>query len=288
MTSTPNFYPSNMPADVTIFLPVRNGANFIAEAIESVLAQTCTQWKFLIVDNCSTDNTYDICKPYLADPRFTYILNEVNLGVHGNFFKALSLVDTKYFAYLSHDDIYVNKLALEQARLLLEADDTLAMVNSPVRWIDQAGREIRNFGMAKMGFEGKVAADTLARSCVVHCRNQYGIAVLSRTVYGQKLRQDDRLHQAADINFFAGIGAGQQLYVMTEPAYAIRFHQSNSTLHDYVSLKDEMNLIAQNHGITLSAFERFQQTINAYKVRLGKGLFYLVLNRFRNTEPKSL
>lgn len=273
-----------MLADVTIFLPVRNGANFIVEAIESVLAQTYTHWKFLIVDNCSTDNTYEICKPYLADPRFSYVLNEVNLGVHGNFFKAVGLVDTPYFAYLSHDDIYVNPSALEDARQLLEADAELAMVNSPVRWIDQQGREIGNFGMAKRGFAGKVAADVMARSCVVHCRNQYGIAVLSRTVYGQKLRQDDRLHQAADINFFAGIGAGHQVYVMTEPAYAIRFHQSNSTLHDYVSLQDEMNLIAQNHGIQLSAVERFQQSLNAYKVRLGKWLFYLVLNRFRKMD----
>lgn len=273
-----------MLADVTIFLPVYNGSNYIRQAMDSVLAQTYTSWKFLIVDNCSTDNTAEICKPYLADPRFTYVLNDVNLGVHGNFFKAVSLVDTKYFAYLSHDDAYVNATALADARQLLEADAELAMVNSPVRWIDQQGREIGNFGMAKRGFEGKVAADILARSCIVQCRNQYGIAVLSRTVYGQTLRQDTRLHQAADINFFAGIGAGHQVYVLTEPAYAIRFHQSNSTLHDYVSLQDEMNLIAQNHGIRLSALERWLQTMNALKVRLGKWLFYLVLNRFRKMD----
>lgn len=281
-----------MLTDVTIFLPVRNGANFITQAIDSVLAQTYTHWKFLIVDNCSTDNTAEICRPYLADPRFQYILNETNLGVHGNFFKAISLCDTKYFAYLSHDDKYVRSTSLAEAHSLLEADAELAMVNSPVSWIDQNSRTIRNFGMAKVGFAGKVAADDIARSCIVQCRNQYGIAVLSRTAYGQRLRQDDRLHQAADINFFAGIGAGHAVHVMTEPAYAIRFHQSNSTLHDYVSLKKEMNIIAQNHGIKLSALELLQQSINAYKVRLGKWLFYLVLNRFpklnKKMEPKSL
>ena len=105
-----------MQADITIFLPVYNGANYITQAIESVLKQTYQNWKFLIVDNCSTDNTAEICKPYLADPRFKYILNEKNLGVHGNFHKALGMCDTKYFAYLSHDDIYVRSDAFEEAR----------------------------------------------------------------------------------------------------------------------------------------------------------------------------
>ncbi len=269
-----------MQADVTIFLPVYNGANFIVEAIESVLAQSYTHWKFLIVDNCSTDNTAEICKPYLADPRFSYVLNEKNLGVHGNFFKAVGLCDTKYFAYLSHDDKYVRSTALAEAHQLLEADSELAMVNSSVRWFDQNGEFINDYGMANMPFKGKVAADDVARSCIVNCRNQYGVAVLSRTVLGQTLRQDDRLHQAADINFFAGIGAGKKVYMVSEPAYAIRFHQSNSTLHDYVSLQDEMNMIAGNHGIVLSAAEQSKQTLNAKKVRVGKVIFYTALNRF--------
>ena len=269
-----------MQADVTIFLPVYNGANYIQEAISSVLAQTYTNWTFLIVDNCSTDNTAEVCKPYLADPRFRYVRNETNLGVHGNFFKAVGLCRTKYFAYLSHDDKYVRSIALEEARQLLEADDDLAMVNSSVRWFDQNGDFINDYGMANMPFQGKVAADDVARSSIVHCRNQYGVAVLSRTALGQTLRQDDRLHQAADINFFAGIGAGKQVYMVSEPAYAIRFHQTNSTLHDYASLQDEMNMIASNHGIVLSKAEQGQQTRNAYKVRVGKAIFYTALNRF--------
>lgn len=270
-----------MQADVTIFLPVYNGANFIVEAIESVLAQSYAQWKFLIVDNCSTDNTAEICKPYLSDPRFSYILNEKNLGVHGNFHKALGLCDTPYFAYLSHDDIYVRPDAIAQARSLLEADASLAMVNAPVRWLDQHSQFIRNFGLANVGFSGKVPAREIARACIKRCRNLYGIAVLSRTVYGQPLKQDPRLHQAGDVNFFVGIGGERNVYVLTEPAYAIRFHQTNNTLHQYATLVDEMNIIAHNHGIQLSPFERLQQSVNSLKVRAGKWLFYVLLNRKR-------
>lgn len=277
-----------MRADVTIFLPVYNGANFIRQAIDSVLAQSYTNWTFLIVDNCSTDNTAEICKPYLADPRFKYVLNETNLGVHGNFHKALSLCDTTYFAYLSHDDIYVRPDAFAEARNLLEADADLAMVNAPVRWLDQNSNFIPSFGMASVGFKGKVAARSIAKASIMQCRNLYGIAVLSRTTLGQKLQLDKRLHQASDVNFFVGIGGARDVYVLQNPAYAIRFHQTNNTLHQYATLIDEMNIIAKNHNIQLTRFEQVLQKFNAYKVRMGKWVFYLVLNRSRKAAAKPL
>ncbi len=268
-----------MQADLTIFLPVYNGANYIQQAIDSVLAQSYTNWTFLIVDNCSTDNTAEICKPYLADPRFQYILNETNLGVHGNFHKALSLCQTTYFAYLSHDDIYVRPDAFAEARSILEADKSLAMVNAPVRWLDSKSEFIPSFGASNVGFQGKVAGKTIAKASIVRCRNLYGIAVLSRTEFGQQLQLDKRLHQASDVNFFVGIGGDRDVYVLQNPAYAIRFHQTNNTLRQYDTLIDEMNIIAQNHGIHLSALEKIIQKLNAYKVRLGKWVFYQILNR---------
>ena len=268
-----------MQADVTIFLPVYNGANYIQQAIGSVLAQSYTNWTFLIVDNCSTDNTAEICKPYLIDPRFQYILNETNLGVHGNFHKALNLCKTTYFAYLSHDDIYVRPDAFAEAHAILEADKSLAMVNAPVRWLDSKSEFIPSFGASNVGFQSKVAGKTVAKASIVRCRNLYGIAVLSRTEFGQKLQLDKRLHQASDVNFFVGIGGERDVYVLQNPAYAIRFHQTNNTLRQYDTLIDEMNIIAQNHGIQLSATEKIWQKLNAYKVRLGKWVFYQVLNR---------
>ena len=276
-----------MQADITIFLPVYNGANYIRQAIDSVLAQTYANWTFLIVDNCSTDNTAEICKPYLADPRFQYILNETNLGVHGNFHKALSLCKTTYFAYLSHDDIYVRPDAFAQAHSILEADKSLAMVNAPVRWLDSQSQFIPSFGASSVGFQGKVAGKTIARSSLVRCRNLYGIAVLSRTEFGQKLQLDKRLHQASDVNFFVGIGGERDVYVLQNPAYAIRFHQTNNTLRQYDTLIDEMNIVADNHSIKLSGFESWLQKLNAYKVRLGKWVFYQVLNRRAAAKTKS-
>jgi len=54
-------------------------------------------------------------------------------------------------------------------------------------------------------------------------------------------------------------------------------------LRQYDTLIDEMNIVAANHGITLSPVEKLMQRFNSYKVRLGKWLFYQMLNQRMKT-----
>lgn len=65
---------------VSIIMPSWNTARFIGESIQSVLAQTYTNWELLIVDDCSTDNTDEIVQPFLSDDRIKYFKNEQNCG----------------------------------------------------------------------------------------------------------------------------------------------------------------------------------------------------------------
>ena len=57
---------------VSIIMPSWNTARFIGESIQCVLDQTYQNWELLIVDDCSTDNTDEVVKPFLSDPRFKY------------------------------------------------------------------------------------------------------------------------------------------------------------------------------------------------------------------------
>ena len=58
---------------ISIVLPVYNGETYLSQSIESVLAQTYTNWELIIVDDCSTDHTSTISKKYAAaDPRIHY------------------------------------------------------------------------------------------------------------------------------------------------------------------------------------------------------------------------
>ncbi|MEZ5865821.1 MAG: glycosyltransferase family 2 protein [Geminicoccaceae bacterium] len=70
---------------VSIGVPVYNGENFLGEAIESVLAQSFTDFELILCDNASTDRTKAICEDYAArDPRIRYYRNPRNVGAAAN------------------------------------------------------------------------------------------------------------------------------------------------------------------------------------------------------------
>ena len=69
----------NIPK-VRIGMPVYNGEKFIREAIDSLLAQTFSDFELIISDNCSTDKTQEICKEYASkDPRVKYLRQIENI-----------------------------------------------------------------------------------------------------------------------------------------------------------------------------------------------------------------
>lgn len=64
----------------SILMPTHNKASYISEAIESVQKQTFKDWELVIIDDKSIDNTAEVVKPYLVDPRIIYLQNPQNLG----------------------------------------------------------------------------------------------------------------------------------------------------------------------------------------------------------------
>lgn len=91
---------------VSIIMPSYNTGRFIKETIESVLAQSYQNWELLIVDDCSSDNTDEVIKPFLADLRITYIKNEKNSGAAVSRNRALREAKGKWIAFLDSDDLW--------------------------------------------------------------------------------------------------------------------------------------------------------------------------------------
>ena len=90
---------------VSVIITSYNRENFIAEAIESVLASTYGNYELLIVDDCSADNTVSIAKTYEAkDSRVKVFVNEKNLGQFPNRNHAATFAKGKYLKYIDSDD----------------------------------------------------------------------------------------------------------------------------------------------------------------------------------------
>lgn len=91
---------------VSVLMTAYNREQYIAEAIESVLASTYPNFELIIVDDCSTDKTVEIAKRFaLNDTRIKLYINENNLGQFENRNKAASYAVGKYLKYLDSDDI---------------------------------------------------------------------------------------------------------------------------------------------------------------------------------------
>ncbi len=91
---------------VSILMTAYNREKYIAEAIESVLASTYTNFELIIVDDCSNDTTVEIAKSYeLNDKRIKVYINEKNLGDYLNRNRAASYATGKFLKYLDSDDL---------------------------------------------------------------------------------------------------------------------------------------------------------------------------------------
>jgi len=90
---------------VSVLMTAYNREKFIAEAIESVLSSTYTNFELIIVDDYSNDKTVEIAKRYAAeDARIRVFVNEKNLNQFPNRNKAATYATGKYIKYLDSDD----------------------------------------------------------------------------------------------------------------------------------------------------------------------------------------
>ena len=111
---------------LTIGMPVYNNAKTLPAALDSLLAQTFTDFTIVASDDGSTDETAAILRDYAArDPRIDYVRQAKNLGYVGNYMFVASLARTPYFMWAAGDDRWAPRFIAENVAAL-EADATLA------------------------------------------------------------------------------------------------------------------------------------------------------------------
>lgn len=130
---------------VFIGMPTYNGERYIAEAIQSILSQSFTDWKLLISDDCSLDNTEKICRNFASmNPRISYIRQEKNLGMSANFDYLLRQCDTPYFMWAAQDDIWRKDFLKTTVRILDDRPDIGVAFTGFIN-TDSYGRLIREY-----------------------------------------------------------------------------------------------------------------------------------------------
>jgi glycosyltransferase involved in cell wall biosynthesis len=124
---------------VSVVMPVYNGERYLHESIKSILNQTLTEFEFIIVDDGSTDNTWQTMQNYAAsDSRVVLVQNRTNIGVAGSLNKGLGVARGEYIARMDADDVSLQERLATQVAFLDEHPD-VGVVGSSVQLIDAAG-----------------------------------------------------------------------------------------------------------------------------------------------------
>jgi glycosyltransferase involved in cell wall biosynthesis len=126
--------------DVSVILPVYNGAEWVAETLDSLKRQTFQNYEVIMIDDGSTDGSIDAIKPYLKDPRFS-LMTRRNAGIPRTRNRALSMSKAPFVCFIDQDDLYkVDKLG-RQIQYLTENPDAAA-VHSAVERLDVENNSI--------------------------------------------------------------------------------------------------------------------------------------------------
>lgn len=130
---------------VSIGMPVRNGQKFIRQALDSLLAQTYTDFEINITDNASTDQTEAICREYMQrDARVHYFRNAKNLGPAENYNECFRKSSGEYFRWHAHDDMCAPEY-LARCVQVLDSDPSVVIAYPSTITVDEEGRTLEEY-----------------------------------------------------------------------------------------------------------------------------------------------
>ncbi|MDR2876757.1 MAG: glycosyltransferase [Chromatiales bacterium] len=125
---------------VSVIIATCNRAAYLPQAVASVLCQTYQNLELIIIDDGSIDNTQEVLKRFEKDPRVR-IVKQSNAGQGTAVNLGISLARGYYIAFLDDDDAWISeKLELQVAAI--ERMNNVAVMYSPLRYMDQAGNSL--------------------------------------------------------------------------------------------------------------------------------------------------
>lgn len=211
---------------VSIAIPAYNCERYIAQSIESLLAQSYGDFELVISDNASTDGTEAICRRYESlDTRVRYVRRDENIGGPGNFRHVFSLCSGRYHKWSTADD-YWHPEFLREAVAVLDARPDVVLCYPKTRLIDSAGATIEDYpDNLEIGNESPRERLRELYRRIGLCNAHLGL-----------LRRDAMLqtrliagHPASDVDFLGEMVIRGKFHLLPDVRFYRRYHQASSS-----------------------------------------------------------
>jgi len=255
---------------VSILTPVYNAEKFLDECIQSMLNQTFKDFEFILINDCSTDNSLNIIKKYKnIDRRIVLIDSKKKLNVSETRNLGLKVARGKYIANMDADDISFPE-RLKKEFNFLEKNPHIFLVGSSAIYIDENGNESRRFRKYN---NYKILAWRLPQSCSI---------VNSSIMYrNEGFYYNEEYPAATDYNFYLE-ALDKKKNLTNLPEFLVKYReQPNSisvakrrtqefyrdkTMDDHKHLNKKINLIKRIYYSSILLLH-YIRTRNEKKIR---------------------
>jgi glycosyltransferase involved in cell wall biosynthesis len=246
---------------VTVLMSVFNDVRFLPESVESILGQTFGDFQFIIIDDGSSDGSWD----YLAslnDPRLRLIRNPRNVGLTASLNVGLALSTGRYIARMDADDISEPD-RLQKQFAFLESHPEIGIVGSSRMLIDEVS--------AVLSIANAVQGDLEIRwKCLLGNPFAHPAVMLRREVLAHHhLRYDESFRTAQDYEFWTRLLQHTHGENLPEPLIRYRLRDGISRRSKAEQLANHDRIVALANQRLLPAFPLNRAEIRELRGRYG-------------------
>jgi teichuronic acid biosynthesis glycosyltransferase TuaG len=279
--------------EVSVIMPAYNASDYIQESINSVIAQTFTNWELIIVDDGSTDKTSVIIENYCnQDERIKYYYQENGKqGKARNF--GVSLANAKYIAFLDADDLWMPEKLEIQLQQIEEKNVDLVFSDSYKFYDDDSSDKSRKMNVSDITLKGNEALKLFLQA------NRIPILTVlvkkEKIILVETFSEKMVIQNAEDYHLWLKlIISGCVFYGSDEVLASYRIHSKSSTSNDK-SASNQIpevffDLMKRNVGlkqILLKALKREYRKQYAGRIYSKSDLSILIDNNCRYIEKQN-
>ncbi len=243
---------------VSVVLPMYNGAEYVLQAVQSILKQTYRNLELIAIDDASTDATPEIVSK-VKDSRLVFLRNETNLGVAETLNRGLSTANGEFVARMDADDVSHRKRLELQVRTMVRRP-YVGLVGA---WVEAFGdiRRQRWRGLRLPPCHDDIAATLFFRNCLAHPTVVFRKSVLET----QRLRYDRRDIGCEDFGLWTRVVRSTKAENL--PLVLLRYRVHRSGMSSIARVGDErrcraMKRILRDYAVASLQAERGRELID--------------------------
>ena len=255
---------------VSVITPTYNRADFLGQAVDSVLAQTCPHFEMLVVDDGSTDGTRALMEGYLGDGRIRYF-HQQNQGQSVARNLALSHSRGEFICFLDSDNAWVpEKLAVSLEAF--EQHPDVDVVYGDAMKIDESGAEISRENMRR--YSGRIVPYMLRDNCV-----SMNTAMARRRCFDEHGGMSGRYRVADDYELWLRFSAYYRFLYL--PRYLAYYRVMKNQISS-----DKARRFDTNEAILRDFLAEHGHTVTAAEARTGWCYFHTRKGRYLASQGK--